>query len=302
MKEMEERVIILGWHFKNNIEFNVQGKNYTWTSDNIKTINNVDYIIGQFDKNPVEFEKSGNKYILYLFAHPKEEGEIKKIYEEIIEIIKNNPKKNILLFLHKKPWYQNKLNEYFDTNLDTQKIVICIRSGGSKPIYGEGGILSSTRNDFWYEDKDNKLINRDISKLPWEEFWDYLYINFKGKKNKIIKLWLPLAIDIQGLSEFYQKSKQVNDKEEWENKFKEYWTEIRKNWSDNFYNLLNEHSKIAEDYEELKLTPEMEVEKLKQFLIELNNSENNPPIKYLDKKGGFFFPNWLKKFIEKTNK
>jgi len=129
----------------------------------------------------------------------------------------------------------------------------------------------------------------------------YDYINkekYISAKKKILANWLPLAIDIQGLSEVYQKSIKGENKADWEKKAKEYWEEI-KDSVNNFEQLLKEHNVIAGDYKELKVEG-LGQNGLKSFLTYLDSKEKNElPDNYLDPQKYSFFINWLEDIANK---
>jgi len=128
--------------------------------------------------------------------------------------------------------------------------------------------------------------------------------DFKKKiielKHKLIALWLPLAIDIQGLSEV------INNSDDKNNRANDYWNTIK--GSNVFATLLNEHNKLInvcndflEKYKELKITVNKKNEReLKNFIetLDKNNITVNVLIKqnYLNPDKDFFLPVWLKKY------
>ena len=147
----------------------------------------------------------------------------------------------------------------------------------------------------------NSILNSDEKNLEQEIKALYYYISKKkylSITKNIISNWLPLAIDIQGLSEVYQKSQKAKKKKDWEDKAKEYWGEIKK--SGPFLSLWGNHNEIAGDYQELKLD-KSEESKLKTFLEELDstNRKKIPEEKYLDPESDFFFLNWLEKYTKR---
>lgn len=128
-------------------------------------------------------------------------------------------------------------------------------------------------------------------------------------KKKLINLWLPLAIDIQGLSEVYQKSQHAENKEAWRNKALEYWKEIKtsmENGGKKFEQLLEEHNKIIEE-STLDGSADEKNEKfvnfLSNFLKNLDSTKNNElPKKYLNPEDkNSFFPNWLEDYVRQLN-
>jgi len=282
----KSRIIILGWHFGNDITFNDNNNFYTWSSENKREIRGenyqIEYIIGQFCKNPICFEKSNHQYKLYLFAHPDGEtnNAFNRINVEIKNIIDANKENEILIYLHDGPWEPN---EYQKPN--KQNVVVHIKSGGSKPIYGNKGILNPSKNNFTKE---------NITNLPWDDFWDKLYINLEEKKNRLIRLWLPLAIDIQGLSEVKE-----NKKQEYFSEIKEYYkkNKIDQSEVDEIINSIKDDG-IKEDIMHYK----KKYEKILKNIESNQNNLNKFYKKYVNNQNGEnFFPSLLQKLIEKLD-
>ncbi|MHA1843824.1 MAG: hypothetical protein ACTSWE_06100 [Promethearchaeota archaeon] len=279
------RIIILGWHFRNNITFNDNNNSYTWSSKNEREITgenyHIKYIIGRFQKNPICFEKSNHQYHLYLFAHPK--GKIDNAFNtingEIEKIINDNKENEILIYLHDKPW--NPEEHFIKYQKPNKKnAVVHIQTGGSNPIYGNQGILNASKNTF---------TKPNITELPWDDFWDKLYINSEEKKNKLTQIWLPLAIDIQGLNEVRE-----------DNKRQKYFIDIKEYYKKNKIDQ-SEVEQISEIFKNNKI--KKQIEKCKtEFDSILTDIESNKEVK------GFYkslhirnkkpFPTLLQELIE----
>jgi len=232
--------------------------------------------------------------------------------EDFLNISKEQIKKldnfNVAVFLHE----ENGIIKNDFNNINPQNIKIKYfnfgggYSSGNHPIYydvdnNKFGLLSS--NDF-----QPSIFNASgkIKKKNFEYIWNHYWNKLDLEKKKLIIHWLPLAIDIQGLSEVYQKAQHEKDKNAWKNKALEYWKDIKtsmENSERKFEQLLGEHNQIAGDVNEFKLEESGKKEgKLVQFLSNLDSTENDKlPEKYLDPKDKFFFPNWLEDYVRKLN-
>jgi len=127
----------------------------------------------------------------------------------------------------------------------------------------------------------SQISGKELSKL-----------DFKTYREKLIDLWLPLAIDIQGLSEVIKKN---------DGNAKEYWKEIKCSTS-NFYSLLKEHNDIVQHNEGLQIVESEEISLL-NFLNELDNNsiDKIPDCKYLNPDSNFFFPVWMQELLKKID-
>lgn len=153
------------------------------------------------------------------------------------------------------------------------------------------GIINTSKNHYM-----DQLMNDNFYDV-WEYFWEKL--DLENQKKKLINHWLPLAIDIQGLSEVYQEFVKTK-KTDCEEKVKKYWIDIKDSVK-GFKQLLSALDEIAEDFEELKVDG-AERKKLNVFLDNLKTTEKDKlPVKYLDPKGDFFFPHWLESFAKKLD-
>lgn len=113
-------------------------------------------------------------------------------------------------------------------------------------------------------------------------------------KNRIINLLLPLAIDIQGLSEV------KND----DNIPKKYWEAIKIS-TGNFYKLWTDYNEIIKELNEF-MDKIPDVKKLEEFLKLLDKKETTVEVlieqNYLNPDNGFFLPAWLKKYAKEIDK
>ena len=118
------------------------------------------------------------------------------------------------------------------------------------------------------------------------------YHDWLQTKYRIINIWLPLAIDIHGLSKVIKTDP---------NKAEEYWTELRKD-SGKFSLLLRDFKNLIKESDELKdrISGDNEVENMNEFLKRIVSEETTvSTLKesgYLNPDAGFYFPNWLGSF------
>jgi hypothetical protein len=220
---------------------------------------------------------------------------------------------NIILCLNgdflRNTYNRDKIEDIFKT----LKIKICLCHLGG----GDRDIDELKENHPWLKDydigtysgeEDAKKINTMLNAILNSEQTDqseavnsdavntfYAFITKKILplvKKKVISLWLPLAIDIQGLSEVKVKAL-------------EYWKEIRNaHLNDNgkqkkFVNLIKEHKDLTEKFDELKLN-EKDENDIEKFLKNLDDSQEVLPlIKTLDNGSHFFFPEWFERWAHK---
>ena len=234
-----------------------------------------------------------------------------KIINKIIQI-NNNKEINLYLGIHDTHLVgfldgggQNKLETKIENHNLTIKYsegiytTITIRKNISKVelfVFQHGG--NTKIENVIKKIANNKDVNLDDLKSAFIPDYKKKIVELK---HKIIKLWLPLAIDIQGLSEVINsddKNNQAND----------YWNKIK--GSNDFTTLFDEHNKLInvyndflEKYKELKITVKKENEgKLKIFIetIDKNNINVNVLIEqnYLNPDNDFFLPKWLKKLAK----
>lgn len=241
-------------------------------------------IIGYTKINDAYFYKKKLKTIT-----PKDYS-LEKIEESAIKLSKEEDSKVLVLFHSGYPdnIRENQHSSDFKNNKN-KNLKYSFFSGEDRIIYNNllDENRSDLRNDALENPNDKNKIK--IKKDKFESVWNYYYVGLEQKKNDLIKLWLPLAIDIQGLSEVFQKREQ--------DKAKKYWGEI-KGSTESFNNLWIDHNNIAEDNNELKLYESKET-KLKDFLKDLDstNKDKLPDDKYLNPNSNSFFPKWLEKYI-----
>jgi hypothetical protein len=254
---------------------------------------------------------------------------------DLLSKIKGIESKEALLFLH--TGQPNKFEERhlidIKEKLDASKYKIFLFGDGDKPIYfnnknndhSKNGLLDQGGN--FYEESDYKVLTEQnkIKKSNFEFVWDYYWnkLDLEYQKKKLINLWLPLAIDMQGVSEVengkrndYLKEvlngldKQENGKS-YAEKLIEGWSEVKKVLlPDDGKQFLEEKYQIkGNDKEKIKFPVERENGKpldpksLKDFVNK--NWENAKEKIVKENDADFiskFLPNWLQEVVSIIDK
>ena len=223
--------------------------------------------------------KKDNFSIIPILTHINREKNITPTnYGRLITKInecKNNKKESLVL-IHTPQFEKKEIEEIMKFSSDIIKIYKF--EGGDGEIYE---ILDLDRNCF-------KNLSENILKTIWEGY------SVKQKiiklKNEVISLLLPLAIDIQGLSE-------VEDN----NKIEGYFDEIKKSYqgedSKKIKNILKEIKKEDIEIDDIGKYTDI----LNFFLNEEANLDNFYK-NYCDtEKAEFFLPTWLKNVAKKID-
>lgn len=139
--------------------------------------------------------------------------------EFLLENVNNIDSEKKVLLLHKGEENHFDDDDLINTKkkLDVLKNKVYLFGGGEEKIYfninkndSENNGLLNQVGDFFSENYDNDSKFYDvkdeegkIKKSNFEFVWDWYWnkLDLEYQKKKIIDLWLPLAIDIQGLSE-----------------------------------------------------------------------------------------------------
>lgn len=217
--------------------------------------------------------------------------------------------------INKEFWTKEKLEELDKalTEIYSQdKIVIAIHWGGEENnTYLNKYILPNTDANFKLNNGEGYLTfysdsNDDISLKTHDNIYSFLIdrvekLSLDYQKKKLINLWLPLAIDIQGLSEVENEN---------------YYNDIKKELFHNgieteYYNSLKSFPKEGEfsRWEEIKEKLQSEYKNFNSSqLVELIYSKDYSEFSknkanYLDKKingrtNPNYLPNWLQKVVE----
>ncbi len=245
----------------------------------------------------------------------------KEITDECSNILKNNHDQVLLLLHANNPDNFNetnkkKLEDYFKG----EKIKIELFYGGGN-IYDEiidGGNTYFLKNAIINPLQDTFQIKQKNFDVVWDYYWNKLDLEYQKKKT--INLWLPLAINIQGLSEVGKenggeyfneikneliKYKQESDKEK--AKVQESVNKKRVNYFDSLTSFPEENE--FPRWEEIKNSLEGEYKNftpsdLVNDILSANdyNSFKSNENKYLDSKinnkpNPTYLPNWLQEVV-----
>lgn len=224
--------------------------------------------------------------------------------------ISNLKSEKTLILLHSNTPNDNVKSDNIQCPSDLGKIKKYIFQGGTDPIYvttnTKLGLLfanGSNLDDGAKIKKDNKeYIKKENFEFVWDGYWNKLDLEYL--KKKIINLWLPLAIDIQGLSEV--ENSKIND----------YLNEICKEFDNNDY-----VKKLSDGWEEVKkiLLPESENKEVLDKKYQLTKEEKEKvkiPIEnisadslknfvkenYKNTTSDHFLPNWLQEVVSIIDK
>ena len=117
--------------------------------------------------------------------------------------------KSCIILLHNNDPNENVGIDNIKTNCDLRFLKKYEFSGGNAPIYRtrkyELGLLHPSGVTIWNDCIHEEKIKNKIFEFVWDWYWNKLNLEFQ--KKKIIDLFLPLAIDIQGLSEIEKEKK-----------------------------------------------------------------------------------------------
>lgn len=223
--------------------------------------------------------------------------------------VDNYKPKYLLIFTHYNP-------ENTGTQIQIDKSQITVNSNDKTTIKVRnirGGNVSKELN-FIYDSNEgmiksdgadyNNQININNFDKVWHFYWDVIELEYQ-KKN-IINLWLPLAIDIQGLSEVQNDTKKAT---EYFNNIKSetaYFESLKSfpnddefpQWKEiEVYLKKNEHTKSYADFKPNSIA-EMFLKEENDF----NSFKRNEANYLLKEKDGSpnpnFLPNWLQEVVK----
>ena len=162
------------------------------------------------------------------------EGEIIAKCEEMIEENSNN---KILLLLHggeTDNFKEKHLNEEKWEKLKKNSRVIIDFFSSEGAIYDH--LINGNQTYFLIRaiNSPNNGTSFSIKKDNFNKVWNHYYLCIEQKKNELIKKWIPLAIDIQGLSEVEESKRKdyLSDIFKSNNKNNDYYKQLLVNfWS-----------------------------------------------------------------------
>ncbi|MEM4230813.1 MAG: hypothetical protein QXF25_02975 [Candidatus Pacearchaeota archaeon] len=159
---------------------------------------------------------------------------------------------------------------------------------------------------------ENQGADLFIKKENFEKIWEYYWnkLDLKYQKKKIINLWLPLAIDIQGLSEVQ------NDKEKADKYFEEiqketdYLNSLKSFPKDDEFPRWNEIKQALNSKSETKSYADFNPNSIAETVLNTQttfNSFKGDEAKYLEKEKDSnpnpnFLPNWLQEVVRVIEK
>jgi len=281
------KVIIIVWKWN----FNNKKINKYFASNNISNFNieidDCNKLIGftqhgkdildlsDENKNKIKYKKDYSK-----FKNRYTEDDIIMAYKDAL---KN--KDEVLLLLHENENESgSEIVEKIWQNLENNRIkgLTVDKYGGGKDERIYGVLLTSNSYTLVHDpDKEAKELKEDFKQV-WKNFSKSIKEKiYEQLKTEFIKLWLPIAIDMQGLYE-------VKEKQEDNNKFEKYLGEIKNTYEDHFKRINNFHKENEEYFKSI-----FDIEEVKWNII-----DDKGILKYYQKFPEIFEVA-LKKFDEK---
>lgn len=229
--------------------------------------------------------------------------------ELINTILSFNFEKAILLLHMGEPNNFKEVHKnYIDQKLKDKSVKTHLFKGGrGDKIYFDPNENDNHKNglldqlgDFYKERRYTVIDNNKIKKENFEFVWDWYWnkLDLEYQKKNLINLWLPLAIDMQGLRDFAEKEEikninEIGDKHRINEYFKAIKEDVKKYKYDNLIKwnelkgVLKEKNKEGIDLD------------LPDNLIEKVCSENSSIKEINDyiKADVSFLPEWMKKVI-----
>jgi len=278
--------------------------------------------------NPTEIKVDKDNEALVVFVNYKKEGGENCFSEVINKYITQNQSSDIIVLCH-----TSEINGISKEDLKIErsdKLKLYNFSGTeNREEFIYKNIISSNYTSF--EDFENFIV-KEFARNDFDNAWDWYWnkLDLENQKKKLINLWLPLAIDIQGLSEVQndtQKAekyfKEVKKETEYLNSLSSFpkeedfprWEEIKEELK-NGYNkfdykdlvdkfIKNDFNSFSVNTNYLKVEKE-ETEELKQLKSEVDNLKSNNRLDEFEKKkkeleekmkNPHFLPNWLQEVV-----
>lgn len=255
----------------------------------------------KFDDNSNQEIDLHNEVCLFISKYKTDN--IEEFNEFISNVIKQKKPNEALILSHNNSASSISIAAEAITLIEKDDFLMKRREFGG----GRDYIYYGDENPKGMIDTNEKLLtyNVQLKKENFEFVWDWYWnkLDLEYQKKNLINLWLPLAIDIQGLREVQKDEK----------KAKEYYKEIREE-------LINNDNE-TEYCKSLKLFPKFKIDDIEEDLPEwdeingeLNNGYNtfNPLdlVNEILKKHSFndfdkkyfsdpnFLPNWLQEVVK----
>ena len=222
--------------------------------------------------------------------------------------------KSCIILLHNNDPNENVGIDNIKTNCDLRFLKKYEFSGGNAPIYRtrkyELGLLHPSGVTIWNDCIHEEKIKNKIFEFVWDWYWNKLNLEFQ--KKKIIDLFLPLAIDIQGLSEIEKEKKDSYLKEvlteyntDYPEKLSSEWKKVKEILAPNDgMEVLGEAFRLTEqEKNKIQSPPFFELlngagteNKVKEFI------ENNAQQYKTNSKDNTALPVWLKDVVDLIDK
>jgi len=277
----------------------------------------IDFI-GQGSKFEVKVESGGNiedelKFIGFTKSNSYDNSKSytsSDITTECNNIFKNEENQILLLLHSNEPdrFNEKEKNEIL-RGFAGKKLKARLFFGGTGKVYEK---LIDESQTYFLKNAINNPKNKDsfsIKRANFLEVWDWYWnkLELENLKRDIINLWLPLAIDIQGLSEVEESRRQNYlkeifnelDKNDYVKNLSDGWEEVKKILlpDDDKKEVLDKKYQLAPDEKKKVSFPvEITAENLKKFVKENWSLKKNNP------KDPNFLPNWLQEVVTIINK
>lgn len=259
---------------------------------------------GLTDNSSINIEMADKEKCLFISKYVKDN--IVNFNNFINETItKDNPNEALILS-HNNPASEISIPTNHITLISKENFLMKIREfkGGEERIYygdiNQDGMIDMDKNYLLYEQE----LKKENFNFVWDWYWNKLDLEYQ-KKN-IINLWLPLAIDIQGLSEVQ------NDKTKVEKYFQEIKNEIEylkslKSFpNDDEFPRWKEIKQALNNNEKTKSYSDFNPKSIVEMLLSEEttlDSFKRSEAKYLGKEKDSnpnpnFLPNWLQEVVK----
>lgn len=288
---MNKRLLIINWKWKKSPDWDIlhRFKEYKIEEDNINENRLIALKYGEVGYGGAGWPKT-------------------EFTKEVANIIHEYNNADIILLLHK----DNEI--YADAVREIIRERFKVREFGGQvgQIYytdnNKLGLLGAT-------DIKDDAYNKGIIKIAnFNTVWDYYWnqLELKYQRNKIVNLWLPLAIDIQGLREVPNIIKREEYLKEIENDVEIYADELIEEWNciKSILGLKNNFKK-NEPIEEVLDNKYRLSEKEKEHIyspIEINSGEINKETiisfirESVEKRNDKSLPEWFVNVIDQIDK
>jgi hypothetical protein len=244
----------------------------------------------EFSQKTLE-DNSNSKYIRGYKYYEVSKSYFISYLKEIIKV--GNSTDEFLILLHERNGILN--NDIYETINNNNRVKVHHFEGtsGTHKIYEEKGLLGSS--DF----RDLAIQNFDF---VWDWYWNKL--DLENHKKHIINLWLPLAIDIQGLSEVKDEKEKAEKYFEGIKKENEYlkllklFTNNKEGKNEDFPLWDEIKGSLSTEYQNFDPTVLVSaIKSTKDFSSFESNCKQYLESKIGDNPNPNFLPNWLQEVV-----